>query len=794
MSLKPIDRASVRRICSSQVIVDLQSAVKELVENSLDGDAKYIEIRFKNYGIDGFDVIDDGSGICPEDYEALGTSAHAPSRRHYTSKLSQFSDLDALATLGFRGEALASLCAMAKVSVVTCTAEQDRVGTLLEYDSAGELVSQQRVPARRGTTVSVSDFMMQYPVRRTEFVKNVKRDFARCVQALQAYAIVSKSVRFNCFNIGRKSERVTVFSTPGKDTIRGNVLDLHGGKLSKQVDEVHLTLAGVNGSAQGVLSRPHAGCGRAAADKQYMFINGRPCDLPKVARVITETYRSYNSQQYPFIALDMTLSPDSYDVNVTPDKRTLLLHNEDTLLSELQAQLTQHWETSLGTFQLADVSGSQDQVSQTESTSFRSMSTPTQMEEDDFASGMSSPTKRLSLAPQLTTPDDGRVQRRIMSLELPGPQQTPPSHERKRMKTFDAVSESSARVDALLQTFRIRATEAAAAPVPAVVTIDDDDDGRDDLAPSYPNEAAAPLVVEVDDPGPPHLSADDRPTAMVHFSLQALRPLGSVVRMSCYQPLMSQGSQGSIGLKDIADEAAEEELPRVISKDDFLAMRVIGQFNRGFIIAQLCKALPSEHAAPHSGQRGNDLFIIDQHASDEKYNFEMLQRDDVVQIQKLILPRVMPLSPVDEIIAMEHEAVIRQNGFGIQYDEERPPGQRISIWGMPLIRGHQFSQQDLEELIRLAAQGPGVQLVRPSRLRALYASKACRKSVMIGMPLDKREMTRIVRNLNTIDKPWTCPHSRPTMRILFNMAALERKTATHDRYRCSWQGSLFARL
>eukprot|EP00250_Pteridium_aquilinum_P031931 c44604_g1_i1 orf=183-524(+) len=103
--IKPIDKASVHRICSGQVILDLSMAVKELVENSLDAGSTSIEIKLKDYGAESFEVADNGCGVSPDNYQAL-------TLKYHTSKISEFADLQSLSSFGFRGEALSSLCAL----------------------------------------------------------------------------------------------------------------------------------------------------------------------------------------------------------------------------------------------------------------------------------------------------------------------------------------------------------------------------------------------------------------------------------------------------------------------------------------------------------------------------------------------------------------------------------------------------------------------------------------------------------------------------------------------------------
>lgn len=143
MSIQGIDAASVHRLTSGQVVTDLQTCVKEIVENSLDAGATSIEVRFKNYGLASIEIIDNGSGIAPADYDSVAL-------KHYTSKLASFDDIATVRTFGFRGEALSSLCALCEsVTVVTATESEAPMGTILEFDVRGRVKSRSGKAARQ---------------------------------------------------------------------------------------------------------------------------------------------------------------------------------------------------------------------------------------------------------------------------------------------------------------------------------------------------------------------------------------------------------------------------------------------------------------------------------------------------------------------------------------------------------------------------------------------------------------------------------------------------------------------
>ena len=226
----------------------------------------------------------------------------------------------------------------------------------------------------------------------------------------------------------------------------------------------------------------------------------------------------------------------------------------------------------------------------------------------------------------------------------------------------------------------------------------------------------------------------------------------------------------------------------------FNKMEVIGQFNLGFIITKL----------------NDELFIVDQHATDEKYNYETLQQKKCLKGQRLIKPIPMNLTLVNKSVLLDNLGIFEKNGFEFdvkadnlednenecviiesteinvqqqsneisasneinnatntqeESDEPDPP---IKLLTVPTSRNWTFSVDDVEELICLLTESPGI-MCRPSRVHKMFASRACRKSVMIGTALNKQQMKKLLSHMSEIDHPWNCPHGRPTMRHLINL-------------------------
>lgn len=204
-----------------------------------------------------------------------------------------------------------------------------------------------------------------------------------------------------------------------------------------------------------------------------------------------------------------------------------------------------------------------------------------------------------------------------------------------------------------------------------------------------------------------------------------------------------------------SNSSAEKELRKNISKDMFKEMEILGQFNLGFIIAKL----------------DNDLFIIDQHASDEKFNFEDQQRNATIKSQRLIIPQRLELTAANEAILMDNIEIFQKNGFDFEIDHNAPAMKKIKLVSLPMSKNWTFGVEDIEELIFMLSDSPSV-MCRPSRVRKMFASRACRMSIMVGTALNQAQMKKIVCHMGEIEHPWNCPHGRPTMRHLINLGML----------------------
>ena len=203
-------------------------------------------------------------------------------------------------------------------------------------------------------------------------------------------------------------------------------------------------------------------------------------------------------------------------------------------------------------------------------------------------------------------------------------------------------------------------------------------------------------------------------------------------------------------LKPFPKLAENSNIPDVLlNKEEFARMKIVGQFNRGFI---LCVLERNQGVHPER-ETAQYLAVVDQHAADEIYNFETLRKRFVLKKQKLLLPVALDVSPAQELLIETHAGVFERNGFLVEQNQ---------LLTVPVYKNHFFTVEDFYQLLENVES----EIYESDKFRNIMASKACRSSIMIGEALTEKEMRRILDNLSVIDLPWKCPHGRPTVQVI----------------------------
>ena len=304
-----LDAQTSNLIAAGEVVERPSSAAKELLENSIDANAKSITLEIRNGGRTLVRVTDDGKGFLREDIpKAL--------LRHATSKISCGDDINGIKSLGFRGEALAAIGSVSRLEIVS-KHRDEAIGTRLTADENGIVMEDVGCPD--GTTVSMRDIFYNTPARQ-KFLKKDGTEGASCVAAAERLALSHPEISFSVISDGERK-----FMTAGDGDLYGTVYSVFGREFAKSLAEVDYNLGGV--SVKGFVTLPDAVRGSRAM--QTVFVNERYVKSKTVQAALEEAFRSYIPRgKFPGCVLFVSLDHDLTDVNVHPAKTEIKFASE----------------------------------------------------------------------------------------------------------------------------------------------------------------------------------------------------------------------------------------------------------------------------------------------------------------------------------------------------------------------------------------------------------------------------------------------------------------------------------
>ncbi|GIV84140.1 MAG: DNA mismatch repair protein MutL [Candidatus Roseilinea sp.] len=313
----------VARIAAGEVVERPASVVKELVENAIDAGATDIRIECAEGGKRLIRVTDNGSGI-PAAEAALAFAHHA------TSKLASADDLAAIHTLGFRGEALASIASVSQVTCITRHADEAS-GTLLRFDG-GRLIAQERIGRTPGTTMTVEHLFVRVPAR-LKFLKSTQTERGHIDGIVTRYALAYPHIRFTLAHDGRVS-----FQSLGTGRLRDVLVDVYGADAAAQMVEVGAATPESPDSliqVCGYASLPTLD--HANRSKITLFVNGRPVQDAKLSYAVVQAYHTLlMTGRYPVAVIMVRVPPAEVDVNVHPAKAEVRFRDADAVFSAVQ--------------------------------------------------------------------------------------------------------------------------------------------------------------------------------------------------------------------------------------------------------------------------------------------------------------------------------------------------------------------------------------------------------------------------------------------------------------------------
>ena len=754
----------ISQIAAGEVIERPASAIKELLENALDAGASQIEIRIEEGGLRRLQVIDNGRGI-DKDQLPLALARHA------TSKIASLADLEHVTSLGFRGEALASMAAVSRLTLASrpLTAEH---GWKVDVQPGQTAPPPEPAAIAPGTVIEVIDLFSATPARR-KFLKSPATEAAYCLDAIRRIALSHPAVQFVVHQDGREVRRWPA-TTPAQ-RIESLVGD--GARLlpvSAQAGPL---------AVEGLLGEPDAA--RARSDRQYLFVNGRFVRDRMLAQAIRQAFRDrLHGERYPVFALFLTIDPTLVDANVHPAKtevrfrdpgavRHLVFH---AIENALAATLPQQRQGASRTIELAGGSG-------------------TGAGTDVSGYTVDRHTVRTLPGHQPATTPGGRpsagglpMARHVPAHDTAGARASHhgPTHDlaaNRASLAFQAPNGRPAQ-DVASGTTRLRqaASDDAVSANPWEPSRAESTADIDSLN-TAPHRQPAPDWQQVelraapsDDTGTSPVgraegsSADDTPAAPAPHAAEA-RPGWPGVTGSA--PAEASGSAPGI----VPPAAATTTGTMANAMADGMAGGSTGT-------AGAPGAAPSTHAAPppdapplaHTPRMGfalaqlhgiyilsqtaDGLIIVDMHAAHERIVLERLKkahRDHRIARQPLLIPAVFQATELD--VATVTDDADSLGDLGIDLEVRGPD--TLAVTSVPAL----LSRANPEKLARevLAAwQAPAQHNALEKRLDRLLATMACHGSVRANRALTLPEMNALLRDMEATPDADFCNHGRPT--------------------------------
>ncbi|MRF35525.1 DNA mismatch repair endonuclease MutL [Staphylococcus sp. KY49P] len=310
--IKELQTSLANKIAAGEVVERPGSVVKELLENAIDAQATEINIEVAQSGVESIRVVDNGTGIAIDD---LGLVFH----RHATSKLDQDDDLFHIRTLGFRGEALASISSVSKVTLKTCTDNEEGQEIYVEN---GEILNQKPAKAKRGTDILVESLFYNTPAR-LKYIKSLYTELGKITDIVNRMAMSHPDIRISLISDGK-----TIIKTNGSGRTNEVMAEIYGMKVAK--DLVHITGDTSDYHLEGYVAKPE----HSRSNKHYIsiFINGRYIKNFLLNKAIQEGYHTLLMiGRFPICYINIEMDPILVDVNVHPTKLEVRLSKEDQL-------------------------------------------------------------------------------------------------------------------------------------------------------------------------------------------------------------------------------------------------------------------------------------------------------------------------------------------------------------------------------------------------------------------------------------------------------------------------------
>ncbi|HVU67411.1 MAG TPA: DNA mismatch repair endonuclease MutL [Ktedonobacteraceae bacterium] len=695
------------KIAAGEVVERPASVVKELIENSIDAGATQIRVELTNGGLQLIRVTDNGSGI-PADELELALARHA------TSKVALIDDLEHIRSLGFRGEALASIAAVADVTLLSHHREAEQAAQI--HAQNGEFSSSSVAASPVGTTLTVRNLFSAVPAR-LKFLKSRNTEVSHCLHLLEQYALAYPGIRFQVISEGRQ-----LFATPGDGQLSSVLVEIYGLQVAEQMVPIS-SLDGRDDDPErpvvsGYTSLP--ACYKSTRQHMSFFVNRRWVLSRVLSYAVEEAYHSLLLPgRHPIAVVNIELDPTQIDVNVHPAKTEIRFLKERRVYAAILRAVR---SALLSEATVPTWSGQHTPVEQ--EASGTAGAAPVAPEEFDDDLPLDEPPGDTSTAPRSALPQANPWL--TVTEEETGTK--PPLAARLWQTHVNPKDHTSGSPG-------LRAS---------LVSLSDEEENEEYRPQPGAQSAASPSFTGS--------------TESVPLAESAVETPGQPVQVSSAPPLLfpvdnRAGTQQAPLLPIEAGLPVQQEL--LVGQGHLPTLRVIGQLAQSYIVTE--------------GEQG--LYLIDQHAAHERVLLEKMveaQQTRAPLSQLLLTPIALELSPAELGALEDHQEQLEQIGFELSFQDNA-----VLVSAVPQVLIKQMNARSLHELLAELTAPENLGHAETWEEHAL-ANVACKAAVKANYFLTMSEMRELLGQLAQTKAPYSCCHGRPTT-VHFNLRALERE-------------------
>lgn len=722
-----LDELTINKIAAGEVIERPASVIKEMVENSIDAGATSVSVEIKNGGISYIRIIDNGKGISPDDMEIAF-------ERHATSKIRNAEDLAEVKSMGFRGEALASIAAVSNVEMISRTADNE-IGNRIVVE-AGNVIEQEEAGAPIGTCITVTNLFFNTPVR----YKFLKKDFTESgyiEDAMTRLALVHPEIAFKLINTGK-----VILQTPGNGDIKTVIYNIYGKDVADGILETNYGYEDI--TITGVVGKPEIA--RSNRSNQLFFVNKRYIKDKTLAGAAEKAFKGMLPiGKYGFMILNLEMNPSKVDVNVHPAKLEVRFEEESKVFKALYHAIR---ETLLKNDLIADTEKEPEERKPFAIPASTIVAITNSKIENPVENKLGVEQKQETKSEEVIKNRDAQQKAENIILDL----------YKSKLRTENELGADKHEAERAEMGSNFERLLALQKQMQEQV-----DNAKKEM--QGENVISNPIEQE-DKQVEQEVAKEETVEANVIPNEQAEN----------FEEMYSK-----VFGKQLVTEKKQETEENVIQANEILQMdepvvenTSLFEKDEKYQAKRNYKFIGIAFSTYIIIQMENDLYIMDQHAAHERIMYEKVRenfyKEENKDSQLMILPDIITLTHKEMDIAKDNMALFEKAGFMLEEFGENT----IKISGTPSI----CLELDTKELFleTLDEINTVARTAKQEIEEKFIATIACKAAVKANMALTKEEVDNLMEQLLKLPNPFTCPHGRPTV-IKMTKQDIEKKFA-----------------